>query len=702
MAITQEELSVISSWKKWTDAQNMLYHNISSQAFQHLKDRTAKIETLKTEGQWVKRQKEVKQILMQIVGPFPEKTPLNPKTTAIIKKNGYCLEKIIFESRPDFYVTACLFIPDGITGKAPVILNPIGHSDNAFREKLYQIVILNLVKKGFIVLTYDPIGQGERVQYFDPEKGSSIIGWSTCEHSYVGSQCFVCGSSFARYRLWDGIRAIDYLMTRNEVDPKRIGVNGISGGGTMTSYISAFDERVLVAAPECYITGFKRLLESIGPQDAEQNLYHGIANGIDHADLLEVRAPKPVLIMATTRDFFSIQGARETYDEIKKAYRAFGKEENLSMTEDDAPHDSTRKNREAMYAFFQKHLELAGNPRDEEVEFLSEDELKITENGQVSTSIGGKTVFDINKADAEILIKNLDDSRNNLFEHLKSVKKSAKMLSGYIHPDRTPKYIFLGRYQHDGYFIERYALDGEGDYVIPLILAIPDKSGKHPAIIYIHPNGKSGCYEEVESLVKKGFAVLAPDLLGTGETGEAYTNESAYSVWYNVFFGATQISRSILAIQAGDIVRSVRYLESRNDIDLNDIYAIAHGQMCPTLLHASMFEDAISRIAMIEPLISYGSVVMNRYYNTKFIPSLVAGALTAYDLPDTASCLAPRNLLMFNITDQNGNKAEAELLDSELSIVRSAYSATNSEENLVIKDCEKEQYIKEIISYWLE
>jgi hypothetical protein len=99
MAITQEELSVISSWEKWTDAQNMLYHNISYQAFQHLNDRTAKIETLKTEGQWLKRQKEVKQILMQIVGPFPEKTPLNPKTSATIKKNGYRLEKIIFEFR---------------------------------------------------------------------------------------------------------------------------------------------------------------------------------------------------------------------------------------------------------------------------------------------------------------------------------------------------------------------------------------------------------------------------------------------------------------------------------------------------------------------------------------------------------------------------------------------------------------------------
>jgi len=698
MAITQEEFSVLSGWLKWSDATNMLYKHVSAQAFQILEERVEKIATLKTETQWLKRQQEVRQTLMKLVGPFPEKTPLNPKVVGIINKKGYRLEKIIFESRPELYVTACLFIPDGLTGKAPVILNPIGHSDNAFREQLYQTVILNFVKKGFVVLTYDPIGQGERLQYFDPDIGRSCIGWSTCEHSYIGTQCFVSGNSFARYCVWDGIRAIDYLQTRDEVDSGRIGVNGISGGGTRTSYISAFDERVLAAAPECYITGFKRLMESIGPQDGEQNLYHAIANSIDHADLLEVRAPKPALIMSTTRDFFSIQGARETYKEVKKAYKAFGKEDNFSMTEDDAPHDSTQKNREAMYAFFQKHLNQPGSAIDEVVEFLTEEELKITETGQVSTSLGGKTVFDFNRIESQKLIQNLENSRKNLPEHLKSVKHSARCLSGYIHPDRTPKSVFLGRYQHEGYSIERYVLDGEGECVIPLVLAIPNEAIKHPAVIYIHPDGKSAGSEEIELLTKKGFAVLVPDLTGTGETGGSYAVESAYSPWYNVWFGSILIARSILGIQAGDIVRIVRYLESRDDIDDKNISAIARGKMCPSLLHAGAFEDTIGKIALIEPLISYRSIVMNRYYSTDFIPSMVAGALNAYDLPDISACIAPRKLLMANITDQNKDKADSELIEQELGIVRSAYSIAG---NLEIKDCESGQYIEAISSFLL-
>ncbi len=219
--------------------------------------------------------------------------------------------------------------------------------------------------KGFIVLAIDPIGQGERLQYFDPVKGESTIGSSTLEHSYPSVQVFLIGKSVARYFIWDGIRGIDYLLSRKEVDPKRIGVHGLSGGGTQTAYISALDDRVVASAPAGYITSYRRLLESIGVQDGEQNFYHELSRGIDHADFIEVRMPKPTLIMATTRDFFSIQGSRETYAELKHAYTIFGKPDNVEITEDENGHGYTKKNREAMYAFFQKHLQLPGSPVEE-------------------------------------------------------------------------------------------------------------------------------------------------------------------------------------------------------------------------------------------------------------------------------------------------------------------------------------------------
>ncbi|MBN2410472.1 acetylxylan esterase, partial [candidate division KSB1 bacterium] len=262
----EENLNVLDQWIEWSNAKNMLALFLNRQAYRYLDIRESEIAQLQTKADWVKRQTQVKETLFKIVGPFPEKTPLKPRVTGVIQKPGYRIEKIIFESMPDYYVTGCVFIPDGIKGKRPAILNVIGHSIESFRKEPYQILIHNLVKKGFIVFAIDPMGQGERIQYTDEEKKQvGLYGESsTREHSYVTNQCFLSGFSSARYWIWDGMRAIDYLLTRKEVDPERIGVTGLSGGGTQTAYIAAFDDRVKAASPAGYICGFRRLLESIG------------------------------------------------------------------------------------------------------------------------------------------------------------------------------------------------------------------------------------------------------------------------------------------------------------------------------------------------------------------------------------------------------------------------------------------------------
>jgi len=670
-----EDLRVLHNWIEWSDAPHMLIHHLNKQAFTYLDIRGREIEKLQTRADWLQWQQQVRQTLMKIVGPFPERTPLNPQITGTIQKKGYRVEKIIFQSRPNFYVTGCLFIPDNIKGKRPAILNVIGHTDIAFRDELYQVLILNLVKKGFIVFAIDPIGQGERLQYFDAEKGKSIIGGPTSEHSYVGNQCFLCGVSLARYFIWDGMRAIDYLISRKEVDPNRIGVTGISGGGTQTTYISAFDDRVKAAAPACYITGFRRLLESIGPQDAEQNFYHGVAESITHADLLEVRAPKPTLIVSTTRDFFSIQGVRETFHEVQKAYRAFGMEDHIDMVEDDYGHGYTPKNRKAIYAFFQKYLDLPGDTKDEPVEILSHDELTVTSTGQVSSSLGGESVFSLNKKDAERLIDRLDESRKAPEKHLQKARERAIELSGYANPDPKVKSVFRGRYHRDGYSVEMYALQGEGNYVIPLLLFIPSGAEQYPAIIYLHPDGKSAEAApggEIETLVREGYIVAAPDVIGIGETKSDRPRES---------YAALLIGRSIVGIQAGDVSRVVNFLLHQQNVKSEAISAIASGVLCTTLLHAAAFNDRISKITLREPLISFRSLVLNRFYKYDFAYA-VPGALTAYDLPDLLACLAPRRVLLIDPQDQLLHSASEDLIEQELSFSRKIYTSLGAKQKL--------------------
>lgn len=677
----EENLNVLERWTEWSDPENMLIHHLNDHAFRYLDSRDKLIESLTTKEDWISRQKEVRNKLIEIVGPFPEKTPLNAKITGVVKKEGYRIEKLVYESMPGFHVTGCMFIPDGIRGKRPAILNVIGHTDISFRGDVYQNLILHLVQKGFIVLAIDPIGQGERFQYFDPERKVPMFGPGVAEHSYFGNQCFLSGVSPARYFIWDGIRGIDYLVSRKDVDPSRIGVTGLSGGGTLTAYISAFDERVKASAPSCYITGFRRLLESIGTQDAEQNFFHGIKSGITHADLIEVRAPRPTLIVSTTRDFFSIQGARESFTEAQKAFHAFGLGENLSMVEDHYGHGFTPKNNEATCAFFQKYLDLPGNPFPGEITTLDPDELRVTPTGQISTSYNSETVFSLNVKDAEKLFANLENSRGNPEKHLADVEKYASLLSGYNRPNERPSSVYRGTWQRNGYSVEMHAIQGNGNYVIPLLIFVPDGDGRFPAVIYLNPKGKttdSGPGGLIEKITKKGYIVAAADLLGVGEIApeESFFNAS--------FFISVLTGKTLTGTGAEDIDLIVNFLTTRADIDINRISSIAYNELSPVLLHAAVFNPLISSIVLAGAPVSYKALIMNRFYNRQLAAYTVPGAVKYYDLPDLLSCMAPRKVLMAGIMDQMGKPAGKELIDSEMAYPGKIYSLKGVTENLRI------------------
>ena len=709
-------LNVISNWRQYDNADNALYNYYASQAFKLMNERKADIATITTKAEWEKRQKKIKKLLSELIGEFPEKTPLNAKILGVSKKDGYRIEKVVFESRPKFFVTAALYIPNNLKGKAPAILYPTGHSQQAFRKKHYQRSAINFVKKGFIVLTYDPIGQGERVQYYSPELGKSKIGGTVREHIYAGLQTLLVGKSLSNYFVWDGIRAVDYLISRKEVDAKRIGITGISGGGTQTTFISAFDDRIYASAPSNFITSMQRLFESIGPQDAEQQILYGVANKIDFADFLEVRMPKPALVVTTTRDFFSIQGARDTEKEVKQFGRLFYNEYDFRKVESDTTHAMTRKNREARHRFFQKNLNLPGDPTDNEVEYLYK-ELQITETGQISTSFNSETVFSINKKEAEKEIKKLNESRKNFKQHKEFIIKAAKKLSGYVKPDKLEDVVYRGRYNLGSYSIERWFIKGERNYPIPFLLYLPKKiSGA--LILYLNDEGKSKkdtsytelkeeLREDIDWFVKKGHPVIAADLIGSGELKQSSKGDISYWKYgafnYANFFASVQLGKSFVGIQAGDIQRLIKFIKQDSRINNSEIYAIAKGELlCTSLLHAAAFENEFSKIALINPLISYKSIVMNKYYRLSTLMPLVPKALTAYDLPDLEAALVPNKLLLVNIKNQMGKLASDEDINDDLSVVKSLFNDCGSNSKLQIKRVQNLRNTKVLYSDWLK
>ena len=695
----KENLNVIHDWVRYNNPGSFLIDHLNKQAAKYYETRDVEISKLKDKNDWLERQSLVRKKLIDVVGPFPRKTPLNAKVTGTLKKRGYSVEKVIYESMPGMYVTGCLFVPDGIKGNVPAVLNLIGHEQESFRAELDQVINLNLVKKGMIVFTIDPPGQGEHVQNFDPSIKLSSIGYSVIEHCYFGNQCFLSGSSAAKYFIWDGIRAIDYLVSRKDVDAERIGVTGFSGGGTVTSYLGAFDDRVKVAIPSSWSTASRRQLETKGAQDAEAEFLNGLVNGITFEDLIEVRAPKPTMMTFTSQDeYLTLQAAYDAFEEAKSAYSAFGMIENIQLVEDDFKHWLTPKIRLAIYSFFMKHFGITGDPSEVDVELLTADELKVTTTGQVSTSLGGKMIFDVNKEETEQLMQSIRSSRKDIGNHLTDVLRKAKEVSGFADvTDSNTESFINGRYQRDGYTVALYAIRGEGDYAIPILLFVPDnRTKKMPAIIYLHQAGKSAEASpggEIEKLVRQGYIVAAPDPLGVGETKNTVTRALATG-----YTGVT-IGRSIVAIQANDIVRVARYLREQTDIDEQRIGALAKEEMCLPLIHAAAFEPIISNVTLIGSLISYRTVAMNRVYRVGLTRREggdnwhpyevdfnwgIAGVLTAYDLPDLVACIAPRKVAMLGIKDQMLEHASEDLIKSEMEFPKAAYAAKNVPSNLRI------------------
>ena len=644
-----------SAWMQYPLLSNAWYHHLSKQADQYLSQREDKLATLVIPTQILSRQRIYQEKLLQSIGELPFKYPLQTQIVGSIEKDTYTVEKIIFESLPGFYVTSCLFLPKQRQEPAPTVIYVSGHTADGFRAEAYQRVILNLVAQGFVVFAFDPIGQGERYQYFDPETGKPNIGGPTNEHSYAGGQCLITGTSIARYMIHDGIRAVDYLLTRPEVDGSRIAITGRSGGGTQSSYIAAFDERIAVVAPENYITRFRRLWQSIGPQDAEQNFYDAHKLGIDHADLLLAHAPKPCLLLATTRDFFSIQGVRETYKEVKRVYGIMGQADNLELVEDDGPHGSTKKNREALYAFLQKHLQQAGEPRDREVEFLSPKELQLTETGQVVTSLNSKTIFDLNKELWSILsIPPSPQPSPSTLEPQQPIK---------LQPFPSPgdfQLVYTGSIPREAYRIEKYFLEfSEGRYPLPFYWIQPTNGPSRSLVLYMYSQGKEKGIQaggEIEQLVKAGHSVLAPDLLNCGElaAGRFGGDSHIQGISYNLVLGSNLVGTSLPILQAEDLVALMAYIQQHHPGTFDHISAIADRETAVSLLHYAASDSLVHSLVLRDMLLSWEELVFTRIYDPRHMYSVIPGALSTYDLPTIMAQFGPRKVTLLHPLDGEG------------------------------------------------
>ena len=303
---------------------------------------------------------------------FPkEKCPLNIQKCGTVKGEGYTIEKLIYYSRPDFPVTANLYVPDNARpGKTPTVLHLLGHALDGKSCGEYQSVGISLARKGCMVLMPDPLGQGERISF--PTRPDHQ---NTREHNLLNRRLISMGDNVGAWRIYDAIRGVDLLLERPETDPERLGVVGNSGGGTMTTLVNAVEPRLKAAAPNCYITTWQRLVENELPVDGEQIVPGFGADGGEMADLLILKAPNPLLIMGEKDDFFDIRGTRETYEELKRIYTILGVPERVRLFVGENSHGFKYHGRRAAYGFFNEIFALGQDDSEPEHETLPGEEL---------------------------------------------------------------------------------------------------------------------------------------------------------------------------------------------------------------------------------------------------------------------------------------------------------------------------------------
>lgn len=604
----------------------------------------------KADAEWYIRR--VKERISECFGPLPVKTPLNAKVTGTIERDAYTIEKIIFESRPGFLVTANLYLPKKIQGKRPGVVGSCGHSNNGKAEPAYQSFAQGLARMGYVVLIYDPIGQGERLQYGHLKgKGGPSVGVG--EHLYAGNQQFLVGEFFGTWRAWDGIRALDYLLSRPEVDPKHVGITGNSGGGTLTTWLCGLDDRWTMAAPGCFITTFRRNLENELPADTEQCPPHALALGLDHANFLAVMAPKPVIVLAKEKDYFDARGAEEAFRRLQRIYGLLGAEENVKLHVGPTGHGYTQENREAMYAWFNKATGLSKEATEPKLTIEKDETLQCTTTGQVA-DLKSRSVF----SDTRFRSSTARNGGTGLsIRGLPLVDSIEKLL---MMPDHdVPEYRILRAVTNRKYtkpHATTYVLETEPPAVTVVYrlgeeahYARPPKSDS-PAILYVsHHSADAELREEplIAEITKAEpkATVFACDVRGVGESRPdtcGGTNQFL-TPYGNDFFYAIHgimLDRPYPGQKTFDLLCTLDWIASFGH---KNIHLVAKGWGTIPATFAAVLHENVKQVTLKNALKSYREIAESEMYSWP-LSSFVPGVLHRLDLPECYDALKDKKL----------------------------------------------------------
>src|SRR5580658_1229094 len=487
------------------------------------RDRWSKV---KNEDDLLRLRGELRGSLLEMIGSLPiEKTDLQATITGTISASGFHIDKLLYQSLPGFYVTALVYVPENGDKVHPAILVPAGHAPNG--KDHYAALCQRLVLRGYLVISWDPVGQGERSQFWDAKAKKSRYNLICGEHAVMGNLAYVAGANLARWEIWDGMRAVDYLLTRSDVDGQRISITGTSGGGFQTALLGALDERIKVIIPSCYITALPMRIENRifadYDSDPEQDLFGLISKGVDNAGMLLTMYPRAVMVATATLDFFPVQGAHSSYSEVSSFYRRFGHGDRIEFIESYNKHEYSLSNQEAALRFLDHFNGMPVRHGLPPITDFSDADLRVTKSGQVSVDYPeSKTLLQFIAAySAEASHRN----RKTLAELDRSEQDpdvaswAVRPYAGFALPKEL-RWEATGSSIAGAVHIDRYLLHHSTYLEMPLLHFHGDVGQPKGDILWFSLDGKASekDWPQISRLVSDGYEIFSFDFRGLGET----------------------------------------------------------------------------------------------------------------------------------------------------------------------------------------
>lgn len=616
----------------------------------------ARIEGLTTAEQARAYVEELRAQLPAMFGELPERTDLRARTVGTLDRDDYVIERVIFESRPNFPVTANLYIPRVADFPAPGVLIPSGHSKEGKAADYNQAAAQLCARNGMVALAYDPIGQGERLQFpgGDDPDGQKVT-WGTHQHNVIGNPQLLVGEFFGTWRAWDGIRALDYLLSRPEVDPQRIGVTGCSGGGTLTTLLTALDRRITMSAPSCYVTSWRRDIENELAADSEQMPPRAHALGIAQHDLLLMNAPDALILLTAAEDFFDQRGSREAFERLAHVYELLGARDRLAYYVGPGGHGYPPAMRDAMAAHFTRAAGLPLHATD--ASFLEEPEeaLRCTRSGQVAELNPTWAWQFTAQRSRELAAQRGAPAGEELLARVRAVLNLpqrdgppyARVLRlwnqrGYARPWQS--HFVLETDMRFGAQAVVTKLEDQPRHAEPLTAEAAGLDGS--AVLYL-PHRSSDAELREDPFVREleaEPAFFACDYRGIGESLPDAVKPNSFDSYYgsDYFYAAhaTMFGESYVAWRVHDVLCTLDWMASYG---YSQVHLVARGYGTLPGAFAALLHPSVTRVTLVHAPRSYAEIAEAEITDWP-LSAMIPNVLTQFDLPDVYRALEAKGL----------------------------------------------------------